>query len=277
MRRIKSHTLIKLKYLEKYVNAYLTATKRLPYKYFVDAFAGTGECIVCDVRCKSRGGKKCAECSMGGKRIDGSAIISLKAKENFTKYFFIELNSNNIGELKKTIKEKINSERSIRVHYLKGDTNIVLPKIDSILPKKSGVLIFLDPEGPELFWDTIVALSKLEKCDLLILYPYDMSLVRLTTIYGNKLDKFFGTKEWSDLYFNGRTPNERRLALLNFYRNNLMKIGFSYVIPKPIKTGFRNGKLLYYLILATHKSVGQKIMSDIFNKELDGQTKMKFK
>ena len=60
MRRIKSYTVEKLTYFSKYVKAYLKATKRLPEKYYIDAFAGTGKCILCDItQCKSEGGKKC--------------------------------------------------------------------------------------------------------------------------------------------------------------------------------------------------------------------------
>ena len=58
MRRVKNHTAEKLKYFKKYIEGYLVATKRLPEKYYIDAFAGTGKCILCNEKCKSRGGVK---------------------------------------------------------------------------------------------------------------------------------------------------------------------------------------------------------------------------
>lgn len=72
MRKVKEHTLQKLKYFEKYINAYLNATKKLSKKYYIDAFAGTGKCIL----------EKTREIK------DGSAIIALKAKISFDGYIY---------------------------------------------------------------------------------------------------------------------------------------------------------------------------------------------
>ncbi len=277
MRRIKSHTLEKLKYFEKYIEAYLFATKRLSKKYYIDAFAGTGKCIFCEEDyCNSKGGSRCEKCGSGN-YIDGSGLIALKAKNRFSGYLLIEENKSNFISLKKSI------EREMPYDFFKGiilkndDCNKVLLNLNKHIDfdKYTGFFVFLDPESSELSWDTIKCLSKIEKIDLMILYPYNMSLVRLIRDYSRRLDNFYGTNEWEKIYKNRISPNDAKIKLLNFYRDNLKKLDFKYVEYRQIKRSLRSGKPLYHLMLATRNDTAKKIMIDIFDKELDGQQKIK--
>jgi three-Cys-motif partner protein len=276
MRRIKSHSLQKLQYFKKYVDAYLLATKKMPRKYFIDAFAGTGKCILCGAKCKGRGGSRCVKCG-NGKVIDGSALIVAKTKNVFSGYIFIEIGKKNIDLLKRFIGEEVSEDRKGRISIEKNDANKLSEIIHEHIPGQAGCLIFLDPEGPELFWETLTNLSKIKKVELLILYPYDMSLVRLTTGYKEKLNRFYGSEKWTEQYEAGRNAEERKEILLNYYLNNLKSLGFEYVVCKQVRRKIREGKALYHLILASHHPVGEKIMRQIFDKELDGQIKMKLK
>lgn len=275
MRRIKPHTIEKLAYFKKYIEAYLVVTKRLPMKYYVDAFAGSGKCILCGEKCESSGGPRCSKCGKG-KLVDGSAMISLNTKTLFDGYIFIDLNKTCIVELRDFI-SKIDPNLQKKISVKDGDANILLKDIYKYISKFTGCLIFLDPEGPELEWETIIYLSKIPKIDLLILYPYDMALVRLTRKYPQKLDKFYGDKNWRKIYYDSRnfTAPKRKNALLKFYLENLKKLGFEFVDYKQIRRKLREGKPLYHLILASHRAVAVKIMDSIFNKELDGQQKIK--
>lgn len=273
MKRIKSHTLEKLAYFKKYIEAYLVATKRLPVKYYIDAFAGTGKNILCDEICKSKGGKRCIDCGKG-KEIDGSVLIALKIKNIFDKYILIELKKKNLNCLKTIIKDEIDYDRVKNIDLMYGDCNKLLSQIHKNIPKGTGCLFFLDPQGSELFWSTIKSLSKIKKADFLILYPYDMSLVRLTTNCKYKLDKFYGTSKWFDIYEGEIDASSKQKKLLDFYINNLKGLDFR-IIYRQINTRLREGKRLYHLIYATRHPVGEKIMKHIFNKELDGQQKMK--
>lgn len=276
MRRIKSHTSEKLEYIRKYIEGYLMATKRLPIKYYIDAFAGSGKCILCDTECNSRGGKRCLLCGRGHV-VDGSVLISLKTKNKFSEYIFIEIIQNNIKNLEKIIQQEFSEYRGL-IKIKKADSNELLKNLYQHVSQYAGCLIFLDPEGPELFWDTVKYLSKIRKVELLILYPYDMSLVRLVKNFQEKLDKFYGNNEWFKIYNDKDNYNaeKRKLMLLNLYVNNLKKLGFEHVVLKQIRRNLRSGRSLYHLILATHHPAGKKIMEDIFNKELDGQQKISF-
>lgn len=275
MRRIKDHTLQKLGYFKKYIEGYLQATKRLPIKYYIDAFAGTGKCILCNEKCDSIGGQKCIKCGKG-EYVDGSVLISLKANNKFDGYVFIELDNENINNLSKFISEEIDPELAKKVKIKKENSNIFLKEIYKYIPNHSGCLIFLDLVGPELEWETIVYLSKIKKAELLILYPYDMSLVRLVNDHTDKLNKFYGTTEWLKIYKDQKNFNaeKRKTELLNLYIKNLKKLGFEHVVCKQIRRKLREGKELYHLILATHHFAGEKIMKDIFGKELDNQMKL---
>lgn len=259
MRKIKQHTLQKLEYFEKYINAYLSATKRLPKKYYIDAFAGCGKCVVDKMQ----------------KIVYGSPLISLKSKNVFDSYILIEQNKKNFKELEITIDGAgISKERIESIKLYNKDCNKFLKNFH--FDSNAGHLIFLDPEGPELLWETIYSLSKVKKADLLILYPYDMALVRLVKDYKEKLNKFYGTTSWLNIYEIRKNAADAKKKLLDFYINNLKKLGFELVVYRQIRTKIREGKPLYHLILATHSPVGDKIMSDIFGKELDGQTSLKF-
>jgi len=273
MRRIKSQTVEKLGYFKKYVEAYTIATKSLPLIYYVDAFAGTGKCVYCDKRCDSRGGSVCKDCS--GEIIDGSAFLALKTSRKFSQYLFIELKKRNFNKLYRSIKEEINPELAKRIILENTDANKLLQEIHNHIPRLAGCLIFLDPAGPELDWKTIEYLSKINKVDLLILYPYEMSLSRLTTAYKEKLDKFYGSKDWRAIS-NKYGAVEKRRKLFDHYISNLKKLGFEYIVYKKIRRRLRAGRPLYDLILATHNPAGKNIMEGVFQRELDGQTTLNF-
>lgn len=272
MRRIKSHTIEKLEYVRKYIEAYLVATKRLSTKYYIDAFAGSGTCILCDINCNSTGGIKCQKCGRG-KIVDGSALISLKTKNEFSRYIFIDIDEQCKKELEEN-KKGLSLALQNKIRIIKENSNDILNNFFKYISEYAGCLIFLDPEGPELEWETIIHLSKIVRVDLLILYPYDMSLVRLTTSdYGEKLDKFYGNPNWSNVYkdINNYDAPKRKKAMLDYYINNLKCLGFKYVVYKQIRRRLRIGKPLYHLLLVSHNQAAAKIMEDIFNKELDGQ------
>lgn len=246
-------------------------------KFYIDAFASTGVCILCGRKCKSEGGEECKACKRG-ENVYGSALITLSAKGSFDGYILIELDAKNFEELKINVGSKAVQGRQGKIFFAKEDANQFLQNIVSKIPNNACCLVFLDPEGPELLWKTIEALSKIKRVDMFILYPYDMSLVRLTTNaeLRKRLDQFYGTDRWFEIWKSGATASDRRKKLLDFYVENLHKLGFEHVVDKPISTRLREGKMLYNLIYTSHNKTGAKIMTDIFNKELDGQQKMKF-
>jgi len=280
MRRIKNHTTYKLEYIKKYIEAYLSATKKLKEKYYIDAFAGSGKCLLCNDKCKSSGGKRCYICGRG-EVVNGSVFISLKCKNIFNKYLFIDKDKKCVEEIKKLILKDtdIGEEVKKRIEIKQGDSNLLLDdEFSKSIDYYTGCLILLDPEGPELSWNIIKSLSVIKKLDLLILYPYDMALVRMMNKkYKERINNFYGSTEWQIIRNKKISPQMKKEEILNLYIGSLRKIGFEYVVYRQIQRGYRTGKSLYHLILATHYNIGEKIMKDIFDKEIDGQKKFKFK
>lgn len=270
MRRIKDHTFEKLQYIRKYVSAYLVATKSIRVKYYIDAFSGTGKCVLCSESCNSKGSK----CNCGkGKIVDGSAMVVIKQPQKFSKYFLFELGPKNFKELVKCLESESGDKLKL-IETVKGDCNIEIPKIIGKLNGFGSCLALLDPEGPELDWKTIESLAKFRRMDLLVLFPYDMALSRLVKDYQEKNDYFFGSKEWQSAHASAPTIQSRRTKMLEYFTNNLKDLGFTHIVSKLIKSRYRGGNPLYHFILASRYNVAAKIMNDIFEKSLDTQRKL---
>jgi len=141
MRRIRRWTVLKLEYLDHYLQAYVNATKKTIFEtYYIDAFAGPGDCFFVET----------------GLRVDGSPWRALHAVPPFGNYWFIDSDADAANHLK----ERIRRAGIGNAHVFSGDCNNVLPK--DVLPQLSRQapgFAFLDPTGLQLHWATIEALA----------------------------------------------------------------------------------------------------------------------
>lgn len=63
MRRIHRWTALKLEYLDYYLQAYVTATKKTIHEtYYIDAFAGPGDCFFVETGLTVDGSLACLTC-----------------------------------------------------------------------------------------------------------------------------------------------------------------------------------------------------------------------
>ena len=153
---------------EEYRGGFAYATKRARATFYIDTFAGPGKCRV-------RGMDKI---------VDGSPLIALKVKPAFTEYFFLERDEMAIQALKHWISKEM-PDMWPRVTIVPGDCNDTIDQVSPRIPKWAPCLAFLDPERPDLHWETVTKiaasrkLSRYNKIELLILFPYDMAIVRL--------------------------------------------------------------------------------------------------
>lgn len=104
----------KLKFIERYLPYFVSATKRAYQRYYIDAFAGNGEWIHRDT----------------GEKGPGSVSIALQNAAGFTKQHFIETNEERIENLKQLVLNE-NKQGKALVHN--GDCNVLLPKIMSTI------------------------------------------------------------------------------------------------------------------------------------------------
>ena len=149
------HTALKLGALAKYLHAYTLALKNLPFVlHYVDAFAGTG---MCDIR-------------IGGNllRVPGSASIAIDCDPAFHKLIFIERSRRKVKALH--LLKDAAASRDITV--IRADANRTLPACLSALnSRRDRAIVFLDPFGMQVEWQTLEYIASTKFVDLLYLFP----------------------------------------------------------------------------------------------------------
>ena len=137
--------------------------------------------------------------------LDGSARIALQVRPRFTKYIFIERDTIRLVEL-----EKLKSEFG----ELRDDIILVHADANSYLQDlclhhrwtKNRAVLFLDPFGMQVRWNTIAAIAGTKAIDLWILFP--LSAVnrllkrdgQISLAWRNTLDEMFGSSDWYDAF-----------------------------------------------------------------------------
>lgn len=186
-------TEIKLDILQQYLRFYTIALKNQAFdRIYIDAFAGTGKCEI-------RDGK-------GGVRtIEGSAKIALENDPSFNKLYFIESVESRYRELKRLC-EMYEDQLSIEV--FKSDANLMIREIcTSTNWRKNRAVLFLDPYGHEVEWETLKTIAQTSAIDIWYFFP-------LSGVYRNmpidqdkqdeskksSLQKLLGTDNWQSFY-----------------------------------------------------------------------------
>lgn len=190
-------TVIKLEMLQRYLEAFNTALQgkplpRSPFRrVFIDAFAGTGECAI------NLDGKKV--------RIDGSAKLALEVQPGFDEYYFIDLKAKHV----KALNALAQTYPGKRVEVLAGDGNARVGElIQQISWKGSRAVMFLDPYGMAVRWETLQQIAATEAIDLWYLFPLNaacrQAANRFDKVDASKSDaltRLFGTTNWmKDFY-----------------------------------------------------------------------------
>lgn len=163
-----AHTRRKLNVVAKYLAAYATVMKKQDFRlFYVDGFAGSGASTskaevertddpalfpVSDV-------------------IKGSPVRALGIEPPFDHYVFIDKNSENVRSLN-ALKEQF-PERDIEP--VPGDANDALADVCLRLNahRLNRAVVFLDPFGLSVRWETIELLAATKKVDLWYLVPVD--------------------------------------------------------------------------------------------------------
>ena len=138
--------------------------------------------------------------------LDGSARIALQVQPRFQKYILIEKDESRFAELQE-LKVEFPSDD---IELIQSDANEYLKDLCSknwIRHQRRAVL-FLDPYGMEVEWDTMVAIANTKAIDLWILFPLGIAVNRLLKTDGDvntsireKLNSFFGTTDWYDAFY----------------------------------------------------------------------------
>ena len=269
----------KLGILRKYLSAYTTALSKQPFKTaYVDAFAGTGYR-------QGRGDTR----QLGLEEIlpireflDGSARVALQCEPAFDRYVFIEKHRARCQEL-----EKLKSDfpdKAIKISIALADANDHIQMMCNKRWEKRRAVLFLDPYGMEVRWQTIEAIAKTKAIDLWVLFPLS-GVNRMLTRSGkiplewkHRLNELFGTTGWYEHFYKRRTShslfNEKidevvkvSTQVISDYFLTRLRECFAGVNPTPaVLYSSRNSPLYLFCFAAGNPRgapIALKIASDI--------------
>jgi three-Cys-motif partner protein len=200
----------KLQRVEEYFRKYNVALKNQPFRReYIDAFAGTGyREIKDDVDDIELMFPNLVEPEVQ-KFLDGSVIKALNVEPGFQQFTFIEKDPNKAEELRK-LQERY-PDKPIRVEC--GDANDWVQRICAENWNYRRAVLFLDPFGMQVSWQTLEAVAKTKSIDLWLLFPLGAAISRLLKRDGNineslckRLDDVFGERGWRQEFY--KDPSE---------------------------------------------------------------------
>lgn len=216
----------KLGRVDKYLKAYMTifnrneAASRLE-TYYVDAFAGTGRIsspIAAD-RVEGSLFEDALEDNDASYLKEGSVYVALRQENKFDNYVFIDRSRQHAASLNK-LKQEF-PDLADRITVEAQDANNFLQKwCQDTDWRGNRAVVFLDPYGMQVDWNTIEAIAATEAVDLWILFPLGQGVNRLLTrnrlpegAYAERLTRIFGTERWRDEFYTAPDRDNNTMAL----------------------------------------------------------------
>jgi three-Cys-motif partner protein len=266
---IQPWTKDKLALLARYLSAYsrIMSKQKTTWlrKYsYIDAFASLGMYLDRDTR----------------DLVNGSPLVALECEPPFDEYWFIELAADRLEYLKSIVP---NLKTSDRCRFIQGDANNVLSQRlcrEITRHTYQRGLIFLDPYGLQVEWQTICSLSEAKAFDVFFNFPI-MGVNRILDRRHrpprprlNLLERVMGETSWIDrLYlsqvdlFGEEHSRRERITAEALAKMCIGNIGqlFEYVSTPVIMRNSSNAPL-YALFLASHNQTAVKITNDIFKR-----------
>jgi three-Cys-motif partner protein len=233
---------------------------------YIDGFAGTG---YHELKQEERdGGARLfpeAEEPEVEAFLDGSARVALQVEPRFSKYIFIEKNRKKAAELEKLKTEFPDKSGDITIGT--AEANGYLQKLCKSSWKKHRAVLFIDPFGMQLSWDTLKAVAETKAIDTWILFP--VSAVnrllkkdgKIRDSWRRCLDTMFGDPGWFDVFFQkkgdglfGGNPGDHVKATdikrIGKYFNERLASIFAGVAPNPLLFSNSKGAPLFLLCFA---------------------------
>ncbi len=195
-------TEVKLEVLRAYLGAFTTAMKNQDFVlFYIDACAGSGE------RSEIQRAQPLLGIDAEVITKDGSAKIALQTEPPFDHYLFIDKNPKHCQSLNQLVEQF--PGRSVKVEC--GDANQLLKELSANSCWSRGGhrgVVFLDPYGLEIDWETLEAVASTRSLDVWFLFSL-FGVVRQASKDYNKMEQYkkerltrlFGTNEWEEAFY----------------------------------------------------------------------------
>ena len=192
------HTQQKLDAVAAYLQAYVTVMQKQRFKLsYVDGFAGSGASQA--VSAEEEAQLLEANLYDSGAIVEGSPIRALNIDPPFGRYLFIDADPENVASLQSLAHQFPGMNIIIR----DGDANVHLQAFADFLNKDrfERAVVFLDPFGLSVRWETVAKLAATQKVDLWYLVPVH-GMSRQIKDDGTflpsarKIDDLWGSDEW---------------------------------------------------------------------------------
>jgi three-Cys-motif partner protein len=176
--------------------------------WYVDAFAGTGDRTI---ECNAGSLFSVEDGTFDRVRLEGSARRATAIDPPFRHLVFIEKDARRFAAL-----ERVQSDHPHRdIRCVPGDANDEIRRIFShgpwVEPARRGLqraVVFLDPYGMSVRWDTLRFLAGTRRADVWYLFPLHAALRQLSHDHAAldptkraALNEVFGTPDWEDRFY----------------------------------------------------------------------------
>lgn len=253
-------------------------------KLYIDAFAGTGyRDAKQDDQIEGFFFPDLAASEPQG-LLEGSATLALRTDPPFDRYLFIEKSAERCRHLEALRQEFQALSHAIEIRQ--GDANTEIQQLCKGDWRSQRAVLFLDPYGLAVEWDTILAIAATKAIDLWLLFPLGVGVNRLLTRSGeipagwrSRLDKLLGTTDWYDAFYKADTrptffPSERvikaSMDTIGRYFNDRLKTIFAGVADPPGVLRNSTCNPLYLLCFAVGNKAGAPIALRIAKHLLKG-------
>lgn len=274
----------KLERVRKYLIAYAKIMHGKDFRFaYIDAFAGTGYQTI--KREENPNLPLIPELLEDEPRnfMDGSARIALQGEPPFTKYIFIEKDAKRFSELAK-LKEEFPSKAK-DIILVNADANEYLTeRCRNYQWNKNRAVLFLDPFGMQVTWDTVTAIAETKAIDLWYLFPLGIGVNRLlkksgqiSDVWKRRLDETFGESDWYQIFYKtyaqvdllGETIKTVKVgdfdAISDYFVKRLKTI-FPVVAENPLPLLNSRNNPLFLLCFASANKTAVKIAQDILRR-----------
>lgn len=229
----------KLSRIREYLQAYNTALKNQRFtREYIDAFAGTGyREVKCEGTDEAMLFPELAEPKVR-RFLEGSARIALNVEPGFNRFTFIEQNPNKVKDLLRLKGEF--PGKDIRIEQ--GDANAWVQSICRESWDYRRAVLFLDPFGMQVSWQTLEAVASTKSIDAWILFPLCVGITRLLSkdeipdeSRCKPLDVVFGDRSWVDALYRQSSSSKPATTQRTFFDvpegdpSSVQRIGFSEI------------------------------------------------